>query len=267
MAPLLLFLYPLSAAGALWVASAWAAAAWAFGLHMKYRTRFGVGHRFGASVLLVSLLHGTGVGLVSTVLAIARRTDLLTPALWAYSSFTAVVSLAALASGTFKARKALAKDAAPQERDWLTRTVDLDRFAFNDQGAPPPATGGWVGPAAFGGALAANVYLLVQTWGSFLLTLVVVIVTLLLATLQWGCALFFQSFARDMALWQLERTHGKRFITSRLDEVRALRRTFWLGKWLCRPEDLTEPPSVPSKRGPTRQVRRRLEAAQKRQDA
>lgn len=252
-----LLLFPYFGWRHLWVCAALAVAAAGAGLWEKYRSRLGSLHIF--FVLVPSLavaLAVVAVGSAGVVLLyVVRRPDLV-----ALGGVLSCVSLMALLGlGVRQALTVVRRQPVDTEPAWLRSRVDPVTGQLV-QKTSEPAAPSWQGLAiAFG----LNLPLLWQGLGldpySFLLVLVPV-VNLLVGRVMYAVG-------SDMTyLWQimrLEQRQGRRFQAPALDEVRALRRTFWLARWLCRPDDLTQPPSAPTTSGAARRVRRRLETARK----
>ena len=252
-----LLLFPYFGWRHLWVCAAMAAAAAGVGLWEKYRSRLGSMHVF--LVLVPSLaftLAVVAVGGVGVVLLyVVRRPDLV--ALGGVLSCASLMALLGL--GVRHALTVARLHPVHTNPSWLQSRVDLATGQLA-QKASAPAAPSWQG---LGIAFGLNIPLLWKGLGfdaySFLVLLVPAVNVLV------GRILF--AVGSDTTyLWhimRLEQQQGRRFQVSTLDEVRALRRTFSLAKWLCRPEDLAQPPSTPTPSGATRQVRRKLAAARK----
>lgn len=252
-----LLLFPYFGWRHLWVCTAMGVSAAGVGLWEKYRSRLGSLHVF--LVLVPSLavtLAVVAVGSVGVVLLyVVRRPDLV--ALGGVLSCASLMVMLGL--GVRHALTVVRLHPVHTEPPWLRSRVDLATGQLA-QRASEPAAPSWQGlVVAFG----LNIPLLWKGLGfdaySFMVVLVPVVNVLV------GRIMF--AVGSDMTyLWhimRLEQQQGRRFQVPSLDEVRALRRTFWFAKWLCRAEDLAQPPATPTTTGATRRVRRKLEAARK----
>jgi hypothetical protein len=200
------------------------------GLHIKYRSRYTAQEALW-SLPLTLMFFGSLLVASTTALAWrAHRPDLQGLAL----GIAALLAFGGLASGYWSERRQLV--APPGEvPKALQALIDLQRHRLLPMPAPrQPA----MGTIAFFAALGLNAPLLMQLggWGTndvvwLAMPLLGGAVTYVLAT-GFGPAL-----ARALAVLAIERRAGQPFRTSRLEELQALRRTFWLSRWLGRTDN------------------------------
>ncbi|MFX1677609.1 hypothetical protein PV762_00095 [Mitsuaria sp. CC2] len=220
------------------------------GLHMTYRSRFSPGEALW-SFLLALIFFGSLLVASTTSLAWRMaRPDLQGLAV----GLAAFIGGGALLLGFLAERRRL----LPKENGVpvaLLPTVDLQRHQLH----PSPASGTQptMGRIAFLSALALNVPLLLQMNGLRGDDIVWLAMPVLGATVTYVLATGFgPSLARILALRVLERRDGRRFTTSRFEELTQMRRHLWLARWLCREEDLAAPSVADSGRNDRRSRRR-----------
>jgi hypothetical protein len=90
-------------------------------------------------------------------------------------------------------------------------------------------------------ALAANGPLLYRAWGASDAQAMPFVLAVLALTSVWVCTRNVGPMAaRGWFVLQLERHHGRRIVHEHHEELQALRRSFWLSRWLMEKTDKTE---------------------------
>ena len=258
--PLLLF-YPYFEGKYAWGFVCLSALGIAFGLYAKYRSALASAH------LLVQLPLGLvmlGLPLIGCVVAllvvVLHRNDLVPLAI----ALTCLSLAASSMWGAWRASTLVKAESANAAPAWLRERVNLDKGAFVEATSTRKVVPWW---GSFALATAFNLPLLSEAIGlqphSLSYLLMVVLVPVMVGVICHLAAITGANMVYLRQIIKLEQRQGRRFTATHLDEVRALRREFWFAKWLCRPEDLAQPPSTPTPTAATRRVRRRLEAARK----
>lgn len=200
----------------------------ASGLYLKYRAHYSPREALWAAVLAL-LFFGSLLVVSTTALAWrAQRPDMqplalgLAGLMWACGMTIGFVA---------ERRRMRVLDAVTGLPAPLAPLVDLQRHRVLPLPSPPPPRAATVAALT---ALVLNVPLLLQLGGWeandvvwFAMPALAATVTMVLAS-GFGPAL-----ARALALLEVERRVGRPLVTSRLEELQALRRGFWLSRWLA----------------------------------
>lgn len=207
------------------------------GLYERYRSRFGVATR-----LMRTAMGGLLLGLLAPATAmmavdvVVLKSPVSPPGLGAA---VGVAMLVVFGLGAGKARGVIRAQAGDAEPAWLRGRVDLanDRLLdVSDNAAPARPT--WrLNASVLLLALAINALLLFDSPDrarGLALLLVAPAMCVAAAQLAYG---FGQSIAYLLEIGRLARDQRRVIVSARVEELRALRRRFWLRRVLCRPED------------------------------
>ncbi len=200
------------------------------GLHLKYRARYSPREALWAAVLAL-LFFGSLLVVSTTALAWrAHRPDLQPLAL----GLAALMFVGGMATGFVAERRRLRViDPATGLPAPLVPLLDLKRHRLLP--LPPPPRAATVAALT---AVALNVPLLLQIGGWQANDVVWLAMPALAATVTTMLASGFgPALARALALLDIERRAGRPLVTSRLEELQAMRRGFWLSRWLSRAND------------------------------
>ncbi|WP_423596483.1 hypothetical protein [Roseateles sp. MS654] len=117
----------------------------------------------------------------------------------------------------------------------LVPLLDLKRHRVLPLPSPPPPRAATVAALT---AVALNVPLLLQIGGWEANDVVWLAMPALAATVTMVLVSGFgPALARALALLDIERRVGRPLVTSRLEELQAMRRGFWWSRWLARAND------------------------------
>ena len=202
------------------------------GLHLKYRARSSPREALWAAVLAL-LFFGSLLVVSTTALAWrAHRPDLQPLAL----GLAALMFVGGMATGFVAERRRLRViDPATGLPAPLVPLLDLKRHRVLPLPSPPPPRAATVAALT---AVALNVPLLLQIGGWQANDVVWLAMPALAATVTTMLASGFgPALARALALLDIERRAGRPLVTSRLEELQAMRRGFWLSRWLSRAND------------------------------
>ena len=202
------------------------------GLHLKYRARYSPREALWAAVLAL-LFFGSLLVVSTTALAWrSHRPDLQPLAL----GLAALMLLGGMAAGYLAERRRLRViDAATGLPAPLVPLLDLKRHRVLPLPSPPPPRAATVAALT---AVALNVPLLLQIGGWEANDVVWLAMPALAATVTMVLASGFgPALARALALLDIERRVGRPLVTSRLEELQAMRRGFWWSRWLARADD------------------------------
>jgi hypothetical protein len=201
----------------------------ASGLHLKYRARYSPREALWAAVLAF-LFFGSLLVVSATALAWrAHRPDLQLLAF----GLAALMWVGAMATGFIAERRRLRIiDASTGLPAPLVPLLDLKRHRILPLPSPPPPRAGTVAALT---AVVLNVPLLLQIGGWEANDVVWLAMPALAATVTMMLASGFgPALARALAFMEVERRVGQRLVSARLDELQAVRRGFWLSRWLAR---------------------------------
>ena len=202
------------------------------GLHLKYRARYSPREALWAAVLAL-LFFGSLLVVATTALAWrAHRPDLQPLAL----GLAALMFVGGMATGFVAERRRLRViDPATGLPAALAPLLDLKRHRILPLPSPPPPRAATVAALT---AVALNVPLLLQIGGWQAQDVVWLAMPALAATLTTMLASGLgPALARALALMDVERRVGRPLVTSRLEELQAMRRGFRLSRWLSRAND------------------------------
>ena len=202
------------------------------GLHLKYRARYSPREALWAAVLAL-LFFGSLLVVSTTALAWrAHRPDLQPLAL----GLAALMFVGGMATGFVAERRRLRViDPTTGLPAPLVPLLDLKRHRLLPLPSPPPPRAATVAALT---AVALNVPLLLQVSGWQANDVVWLAMPALAATVTTMLASGFgPALARALALLDIERRVGRPLVTSRLEELQAMRRGFRLSRWLSRAND------------------------------
>ena len=202
------------------------------GLHLKYRARYSPREALWAAVLAL-LFFGSLLVVATTALAWrAHRPDLQPLAL----GLAALMFVGGMATGFVAERRRLRViDSATGLPAPLVPLLDLKRHRILPLPSPPPPRAATVAALT---AVVLNVPLLLQIGGWQANDVVWLAMPALAATVTTMLASGFgPALARALALLDIERRAGRPLVTSRLEELQAMRREFRLSRWLSRAND------------------------------
>lgn len=202
------------------------------GLHLKYRARYSPREALWAAVLAL-LFFGSLLVVSTTALAWrAHRPDLQPLAL----GLAALMFVGGMATGFVAERRRLRViDSATGLPAPLVPLLDLKRHRILPLPSPPPPRAATVAALT---AVVLNVPLLLQIGGWQANDVVWLAMPALAATVTTMLASGFgPALARALALLDIERRAGRPLVTSRLEELQAMRREFRLSRWLSRAND------------------------------
>lgn len=202
------------------------------GLHLKYRARYSPREALWAAVLAL-LFFGSLLVVSTTALAWrSHRPDLQPLAL----GLAALMLVGGMAAGFLAERRRLRViDVATGLPAPLVPLLDLKRHRVLPFPSPPPPRAATVAALT---AVALNVPLLLQIGGWEANDVVWLAMPALAATVTMVLASGFgPALARALALLDIERRVGRPLVTSRLEELQAMRRGFWWSRWLARAND------------------------------
>ncbi|OWQ45474.1 hypothetical protein CDL60_19735 [Roseateles noduli] len=199
------------------------------GLHIKYRSRYSPQEALW-SLPLTLIFFGSLLVASTTALAWrAQRPDLQTLAV----GIAWLLTIGGLASGYWSEHRHLAASPGQIPKP-LEPLLDLPRHRVRPMPSPRQPT---IGRIAFLAALALNAPLLLQMGGWQANDVVWLAMPLLGGAVTYLLATGFgPALARAIAVRDIEKRIGQPFCTSRLEELQTLRRTFWLSRWLARPD-------------------------------
>jgi len=202
------------------------------GLHLKYRARYSPREALWAAVLAL-LFFGSLLVVSTTALAWrAHRPDLQPLAL----GLAALMFVSGMATGFVAERRRLRViDPATGLPAPLAPLLDLKGHRILPLPSPPPPRAATVATLT---AVALNLPLLLQLGGWEANDVVWLAMPALAATVTTMLASGFgPALARALALMDVEHRVGRPLVTSRLEELQAMRRGFWLSRWLTRAND------------------------------
>ncbi|MCW7540921.1 hypothetical protein OOT46_24165 [Aquabacterium sp. A7-Y] len=214
----------------------------AAGLYLKYRATYSPTEAFWSIPLALIFFGSFLVGCATGVTWRLHRPDLHGLAIG--SSLALTIGSIAIGFARERRRLRVQRDGVPIA---LAELVDLQRHHIR----PAPAAGASprMGTVAFLSAVGLNLPLLLQLGGWDRGAVVWLVLPLLGGAVSYVLATAIgPGLARAVALRALEVRTGQRFTTSRIDELQALRRTFRLSPWLCRPSASTA--SAPGRSAP-----------------
>lgn len=251
-----LLLYPYFGWAHLWPCAGLGVLGAGLGLWDKYRSRFTPVNRLISLAWLLGLLMVIATGGVGVFLAIVLKKQEIV------SLAGGIVCLAVAISALSGFWQAAAIVRATPEPDsiWLSSRVDLACGVMRDSRAQSTRLSWPQARYNFLIALGLNIPLIAEAAGHARYSMLILLVPFMVGLAGWAAFALGQDTAYLWSIARLERQAGHRFVTERLDELRALRRTFWFAKWLCKPEDLVEP-QTPSTQRLTRKERRRAGVA------
>lgn len=201
----------------------------ASGLYIKYRARYSPREALWAAVLAL-LFFGSLLVVSTTALAWrVKRPDLQPLAL----GLAAFMWFGSMGIGFVAERCRLRViDAGTGLPAPLVPLLDLKRHRVLPLPSPPPPRAATV--AAFT-AVVLNLPLLLQVSGWEANDIVWLAMPALAATVTMLLASGFgPALARAIALLAIERRVGRPLVSSRLEEIQAMRKRFWLSRWLAR---------------------------------
>ena len=202
------------------------------GLHLKYRARYSPREALWAAVLAL-LFFGSLLVVSTTALAWrTHRPDLQPLAL----GLAALMFVGGMATGFVAERRRLRViDPATGLPAPLAPLLDLKRHRLLPLPSPSPPRAATVAALT---AVALNAPLLLQVSGWEANDVVWLAMPALAATVTTMLASGFgPALARALALLDIERRVGRPLVTSRLEELQAMRRGFRLSRWLSRAND------------------------------
>lgn len=198
-----------------------------FGLYIKYLSVYGARSYLIVAPMLLLLLGNLVLCFSIGLVWMAGRPDLTAAAV----GVAALLVAGCLSCGFFMERRRLrpTHEGLP---DVLRPLLDLDRERIHPMptAAPPPHMAKFTGLAA----VVLNVPLLLEIAGGSRASLLWLVFPVSAGAAAW--LLGSQAgpgLARALAIMDIERSTGKRFVSGRIDELRDLRRGFWLSRWLA----------------------------------
>lgn len=200
----------------------------AYGLYTKYRARYSPREALWAAVMAL-LFFGSLLVVSTTSLAWrAQRADLQPLAL----TLAAFMWMAGMGIGFVAERRRLRViDASTGLPAPLVPILDLKRHRVVPLPSPPPARTRTVAMVT---AIFLNLPLLLQLGGWQANDVLWLVMPALAATVTMLLASGFgPGLARAIALLDVERRVGRPLVTSRLEELQAVRQGFWLSRWLA----------------------------------
>lgn len=204
------------------------------GLFIKYRSQYSARSYLIVAPVLLLLLGNLVLCFTLGLVWMAHRPDLTTAAVGVATLL--VISGFLYGFGMERRRLQARHDGVP---DALRPLLDLERARIHPM--PTPAAPLHMGKFAVLAALCLNLPLLLELAGGSRLSLM-----WLVFPLSGGAAAYLlgsqvgPGLARALAVLAIERHIGHRLQSARIDELRALRRSFWLSRWLA-PETQAEP--------------------------
>jgi hypothetical protein len=216
--------------------------------------------------------HGSLQGYVSTLVMLTMLVVVVAGAAGAVSAlfvsrsmglavlaFLSVGMVAVQAGVSYQTHRVLRREGSSNE--WLKTHVDFVRGRIVSTQSPWPPVSGWLRSPWLIGALAANVPLIWRLWGGTDAQIV-----LLLLPVMTTCAVMIivqltgPTLGRAVYLTQIEKQMGLRLMHHDLAQLQALRRSWWLSRWLMPRVPSLEaqvPPYEPQQNGRQRLKRKR----------
>lgn len=208
-----------------------------WGIHTKYRSKFGVSQTWIGSLavfILFCVVLGGG-GVASSVIILSGESKLVPLAVGIY----AVTMLGIIALGVLRELRALA---GPDS--WARGHLDLKRFIVRRH-APGTLRGSSGGFTMLMLLLpiALNIPLFIELGGGrgyWALYFAI-------PGLTWSIAMIVlkqvaPAIPRALYARRLERKAGRTFVHEEYEAIQELRRTFWLSRWLMRDDQAPTPP-------------------------
>lgn len=200
----------------------------AYGLYIKYRARYSPREALWAAVMALLFFGSLLVASTTSLAWRAERPDLQPLAL----ALAAFMGIGGMSIGFIAERRRLrvidARTGLPAP---LVPILDLKQHRLLPWPPPPPPR---IGTVAMLAAIFLNLPLLLQVRGWNANDIVWLIMPALGATVTMLLASGFgPGLARAIALLDIERRIGRRLVTSRLEELQALRKGFWLSRLLA----------------------------------
>lgn len=200
----------------------------AYGLYIKYRARYSPREALWAAAMAVVFFGSLLVASTTSLAWRAQRPDLQPLAL----ALAALMGAGGMGLGFVAERRRLRViDAATGLPAPLVPMLDLKRHRVMPLPSPPPTPTSKVVMIA---AIGLNLPLLLKVNGweaNDVLWLVMPPVSATVTMLLHSG--FGPGLARAIALLDVERRVGRPLVTSRLDELQAVRKGFWLSRWLA----------------------------------
>lgn len=209
----------------------------ALGLYERYRSRFGVATR-----LVRAAMGGLLLGLMAPATAVMAADVVVLHSPVSPAGLGLVVAVAmgvVLGLGAARARGVIRAQAGDAEPAWLRERVDLARDRLLDTpDAATPARPTWrMNLALLLMVAAINVPLLFASPDRVRGLALLVVAPLMCVAAGQLAYVFGQSMAYLVEIDRWSRARGRTIVGAHLEELRALRRRFWLRRVLCRAED------------------------------
>lgn len=208
------------------------------GLYERYRSRFGVRAQLARALvgaLLLCAVLPADLAMVAAKLLLEMPVPPVRVGLFVL--FMMGIALAWGVRDAWRVVRAQAGDAAPP---WLHGRADLAGGRLLDVAdAQPERTRGWrLNVALLFAVVAIDLPLLFSSPDRARGWMLVLISPAMVAAFAWLARRLGQNLGYLLEIRRIERAQGHPLVTWRRDELRALRRTFWLRRLLCRSEDL-----------------------------